>query len=458
MRYGEYQPTGTEWANSIPATWDCKKISSLFSQRKVKVSDTEYAPLSVAKIGVVPQLDTAVKTDAGDNRKLVCAGDFVINSRSDRKGSCGVSDLNGSVSLINIVLTPRQAWNSRYVHYLLRSQPFSEEYYRYGRGIVADLWTTRYSEMKNILLPVPPREEQDQIARYLDWQVSKINRLIAAKKKQIALLKEQEQSVIDHVVIHGLDSLVKTKVSSVDWIGHIPIDWKSIKIRRFCTLQNGISESGEFFLTGSPFVSYGDVYKHLTLPETVNGVANSSYEQQQTFSVCKGDIFFTRTSETIDEVGMPTVCLHTIEKAVFSGFLIRVRPIEDMVSSDYLKYYLRYSGIQRYFARTMNIVIRASLGQNLLKELTILIPPQTEQAEIATYLDKKHEQFETIRVGIEKEIAALHDLRTRLISDAVTGQIDVRGIEIPDFEYAEEATEANDTEEAENETTDEQEE
>jgi len=185
------------WLGEIPSHWDCKKIGSLFTERKVKVSDKEYPPLSVAKIGVVPQLDTAVKTDAGDNRKLVRIGDFVINSRSDRKGSCGVSELDGSVSLINIVLTPRNLWNSRYVHYLLRSQPFSEEYYRNGRGIVADLWTTRYSEMKSILLPVPPRDEQDQIVRFLDWKVSSINKLIGVKQKQIAALKEFMQAEIE---------------------------------------------------------------------------------------------------------------------------------------------------------------------------------------------------------------------------------------------------------------------
>ena len=185
------------WLREIPSHWDCKKIGSLFTERKVKVSDKEYPPLSVAKIGVVPQLDTAVKTDAGDNRKLVRIGDFVINSRSDRKGSCGVSELDGSVSLINIVLTPRNLWNSRYVHYLLRSQPFSEEYYRNGRGIVADLWTTRYSEMKSILLPIPPRPEEDQIVRFLDWKVASINKLIGVKQRQISTLKELMQAEIE---------------------------------------------------------------------------------------------------------------------------------------------------------------------------------------------------------------------------------------------------------------------
>ena len=108
MRYEEYKQTGIKWITSIPVSWDIQKIGTLFAQRKEKVSDKIYAPISVTKNGILPQLATAAKTDDGDNRKKVCVGDFVINSRSDRKGSCGVSALEGSVSLINIVLQPRK--------------------------------------------------------------------------------------------------------------------------------------------------------------------------------------------------------------------------------------------------------------------------------------------------------------------------------------------------------------
>lgn len=195
----------TKWLGDIPIHWQLKKIGALFVERKIKVSDKDFAPLSVAKIGVVPQLETAVKTDAGDNRKLVCVGDFVINSRSDRKGSCGVSYLDGSVSLINIVLVPRDELNINYVHYLLRSQPFSEEYYRNGRGIVADLWTTRYSEMKSIMLPVPPFDEQEEIARFLDCKVSKINKLMNIKRNDIDSLNELKIKLIADVVTGKID-------------------------------------------------------------------------------------------------------------------------------------------------------------------------------------------------------------------------------------------------------------
>lgn len=209
-----------EWFGEIPQHWESEKIGALFTERRMKVSDKDYAPLSVAKIGVVPQLETAVKTDAGDNRKLVCKGDFVINSRSDRKGSCGVSKLDGSVSLINIVLTPRGQLSGGYTHYLLRSQPFAEEYYRNGRGIVSDLWTTRYSEMKSILLPVPPHDEQEQIVRFLDWKVSEINRIIPTSAitagnaiakspsllaRQIMLIDELKARLIFDVVTGKID-------------------------------------------------------------------------------------------------------------------------------------------------------------------------------------------------------------------------------------------------------------
>ena len=231
------------WFGAIPLHWTYDKIGILFSERRTKVSDKDYAPLSVARIGVVPQLATAVKTDAGDNRKLVCNGDFVINSRSDRKGSCGVADRDGSVSLINIVLTPRNEWNNRYVHYLMRSQPFSEEYYRYGRGIVADLWTTRYSEMKSILLPIPPRTEQDQIVRFLDWKVSAINRLIGIKRKDTVLLEEISKAVINKVITKGLHD-VPLKNSCIKWIGNIPKHWDVVRCKFLFRERDERSASG----------------------------------------------------------------------------------------------------------------------------------------------------------------------------------------------------------------------
>ena len=191
--------SGIPWIGMIPEHWEVKKIRTCFKERREKVSDKDYEALSVSKIGVTPQLDSAVKTDNGDNRKKVCKGDFVVNSRSDRKGSCGFSEYDGSVSLINIVLTPFNVFG-RYYHYLFRSNDYIEEFYRQGRGIVADLWTTRYSEMKNIYIPVPPLSEQQAIVAYINEKLSKIDSCLADLQTEIDYLKEFKQRLISDAV------------------------------------------------------------------------------------------------------------------------------------------------------------------------------------------------------------------------------------------------------------------
>ena len=144
-------------------------------------------------------METACKSNNGDKRKLVLKGDFVVNSRSDRKGSCGVSDYDGSVTLISIVVTPLDMY-PRYCHHLFRSHNYVEEFYRNGRGIVADLWTTRYSEMSSIQIPIPPIEEQKAIVAYIESKLSNIDSIIADLKAEIEYLTEYKQRLIADVV------------------------------------------------------------------------------------------------------------------------------------------------------------------------------------------------------------------------------------------------------------------
>lgn len=188
--------SGIKWVGKIPEHWTLTKIGSVYSLRSEKVSDKVFAPLSVTKNGVLPQLESVAKTDDGDNRKLVRKGDFVINSRSDRRGSCGISYLDGSVSLINTVLKPRNEMNPKYYNWLFHTDLFADEFYSWGHGIVDDLWTTRWQEMKNILIPVPPSAEQKNIAAYLDEKCSEIDATIAEKQKQLETLEEYKKSLI----------------------------------------------------------------------------------------------------------------------------------------------------------------------------------------------------------------------------------------------------------------------
>lgn len=190
--------SGIEWIGEIPADWELVKIGSIFKCRNEKVNDTDYPPLSVSKGGVVPQMENVAKSDANDNRKLVLQNDFVINSRSDRKQSCGVSPLEGSVSLINTVLYTdnQETILPFYANLVMKNYGFAEEFYRWGHGIVADLWTTRWQEMKSIVLPLPSIEIQEEILCYVKSKMESVDRLIAIKQEKIEKLNEYKKSLI----------------------------------------------------------------------------------------------------------------------------------------------------------------------------------------------------------------------------------------------------------------------
>ena len=424
------------WLGEIPSHWDYKKIGSLFTERKAKVSDKDYPPLSVAKIGVVPQLDSAVKTDAGDNRKLVRVADFVINSRSDRKGSCGVSELDGSVSLINIVLTPRSEWNSRYVHYLLRSQPFSEEYYRNGRGIVADLWTTRYSEMKSILLPVPPRPEQDQIVRFLDWKVSAINRLISIKRKQIALLHERQCVHISHIVTHGLHGRVATKNSGVEWIGDIPEHWQAMRCKYLFSERDERSQEG--------------TEQHLSMSQKYGLVPDSQLDERRMLSesyaggkLCyKDDLVLNRLKAHLGVFALSSQSgVISPDYTVLIPNTERVLPTfaETVLKSDRCRGELRIrvrgiiEGFWRLYTDDFNTIV-------------LPVPPIEEQAKIMEHIIEFRSKTKKYEDSLTQEISTLQEFKARLISNVVTGKIDVRGIEIPECEFVEETVDTENNE------------
>ena len=224
----EMKDSGVEWIGEIPVSWQILTIGSVFKVRNEKVNDTDYPPLSVTKGGVVPQMENVAKSDANDNRKMVLSNDFVINSRSDRKQSCGVSPMDGSVSLINTVLYPANGSPviPAYLNYLLKNYGFAEEFYRWGHGIVADLWTTRWQEMKSILLPIPSMGEQQQILEVISEKTDKVDTLIANVEAQIEKLKDYKQSLITEVVTKGLAPTVPMKDSGVAWIGEIPAHWE----------------------------------------------------------------------------------------------------------------------------------------------------------------------------------------------------------------------------------------
>lgn len=442
QKYADYTPAQAAWLDELPSHWQCTKIGALFSERKSKVSDKDYAPLSVARIGVVPQLATAVKTDAGDNRKLVCAGDFVINSRSDRKGSCGVAKLDGSVSLINIVLTPRNGLSERYVHYLLRSQPFSEEYYRNGRGIVADLWTTRYSEMKSILLPVPPREEQDQIVRFLDWKVSSINKLINIKKKEIKAIDALKRSTVSHAITRGLTADAPMKYSGVKWLGDIPQRWYTVPLYAIAQVKS-INNCIDLPLM-SVYLDAGVVPFVEREEKRTNATSKDLTNYQR---VDPGDFVLNNQQAWRGSVGV------SFHSGIVSPAYI-VLSLNNTLDSHYANYLFRSRCmVDQYLVISRGVgSIQRNLYWSALKRVVVPIPSKKEQMEIVEYLDGLNNKFDATIKKLTEEVAVLEEYKNKIIADTVTGKIDVRGIEIPEYEFVDEDADADNEDDGEEDT------
>ena len=442
QKYADYTPAQAAWLDELPSHWQCTKIGALFSERKSKVSDKDYAPLSVARIGVVPQLATAVKTDAGDNRKLVCAGDFVINSRSDRKGSCGVAKLDGSVSLINIVLTPRNGLSERYVHYLLRSQPFSEEYYRNGRGIVADLWTTRYSEMKSILLPVPPREEQDQIVRFLDWKISSINKLINIKKKEIKAIDALKRSTVSHAITRGLTADAPMKYSGVKWLGDIPQRWYTVPLYAIAQVKS-INNCIDLPLM-SVYLDAGVVPFVEREEKRTNATSKDLTNYQR---VDPGDFVLNNQQAWRGSVGV------SFHSGIVSPAYI-VLSLNNTLDSHYANYLFRSRCmVDQYLVISRGVgSIQRNLYWSALKRVVVPIPSKKEQMEIVEYLDGLNNKFDATIKKLTEEVAVLEEYKNKIIADTVTGKIDVRGIEIPECEFVDEDADADNEDDGEEDT------
>ena len=424
--------SGVEWIGEIPEDWEVSKIGQLYEERRTKVSDTVYPPLSVTMQGILPQLETAAKSDAHDDRKLVLKGDFVINSRSDRRGSCGISEFNGSVSLINTVLHPKNEMNPIYYNWLFHSFRFSDEYYKNGHGIVDDLWTTSWTEMKKIFIPLPPKSTQQRIASYLDKKCSKIEETIQNQQQVIEKLKAYKQSLITEAVT-GKVKIENSKVcgeyesykdSGVEWIGKIPSGWEVKKLKYIAdsfSKGSGITKE-EIVINGDiPCVRYGELYTkydyHFTECQTRTNLG--IIETPKYFS--HGDVLFTCTGELVEEIGKSIAYLGN-EKCLAGGDIIVLKHSQDPM---FMGFALdsKYVQGQKSFGKTKLKVVHISSGE--IARLLIVLPPKEEQKEIADYLDKKCTAIDTAIEQKQNLIEKLTEYKKSLIYECVTGKKEI---------------------------------
>lgn len=424
--YETYKDSGIAWIGEIPGEWKVKKARHIFTQRNSKGNKTPTL-LSATQInGMYPQhlLEGVVQVQKSTDLqtfKTVHKNDYVISLRSFQ-GGFEMSDYEGVCSPAYQVFYNKIDICHQYYKLLFKSQGFISMINSLVVGI-REGKNIQYGSFSYSYLPFPPLSVQQSISSFLNTKCGEIDSLISIQEEMISELLAYKQSVITEAVTKGLDKKAKMKNSGVEWIGDIPEEWEVQKLRTLGWCQNGISKSGDYFGEDYeyPFVSYPDAYKNFEVPYP-KGRANSTLEDRQRYSLIKGDVLFTRTSETIEEIGFASTCTETIPNAVFSGFLIRFRPTSPKIYYGYSKYFFRSIIHRAFFVKEMNLVTRASLSQDLLKNLPVVLPKIEEQQAIATYLDEKTTQIDSLIALKQSKIESLKEYKKSIIYEYVTGK------------------------------------
>ena len=428
----EMKDSGIEWVGAIPQDWQLSKIGSLYTQRNEKVSDKDYQPLSVTMQGILPQLATAAKTDDGDNRKLVRVGDFAINSRSDRRGSCGISPLDGSVSLINIILTPRTAMHPGYYNWLFHTTLFADEFYKWGHGIVADLWTTRWQEMKSITVPVPEYAEQERIAAFLDAECAEIDAVLEKTRASIEEYKKLKQAVITQAVTKGIRGDRPMKDSGIEWIGDIPAEWKVASIGRFCfvttlagfeftnDMMSNIQDSGDIPIVRAQNIKMGKFINNISefIPYRIS-------QKLERCALNRKCLIITFIGAGIGEVAIFNEPKRYHLAPNVAKIVINVG-MEHFVTEEYLLYFLMSSAGQEEINKIKKATAQPSLSMGTIRSIKMVLPDSIEeQSEIVSYLDMRCASIDALIAKKQQYLIEIENYKKSLIYEYVTGKKEV---------------------------------
>ncbi|MGG3455151.1 restriction endonuclease subunit S [Paenibacillus rhizolycopersici] len=434
MSYAQYRTLGELWLNSIPEHWDSHKIKYVFSERSEKGYPDEPLLVASQNMGVVPKKvygnRTVEATKDLHNLKLVRIGDFVISLRSFQ-GGLEYAYYQGIISPAYIVMKPSEYIATGYFKYLAKSRLFIELLQMCVTGI-REGQNIDYGKLKNHHIPLPPLTEQNQIVRFLDWKVSQINRLINAKKKQIGLLQEQKRAVVNEAVTKGLKFNAPRKNSGVDWLGDLPDHWEVCPSKYLFDERNERSESGEeTHLSMSQ--KYGlipdtQLNERRMLSESYVG-GKLCYENDLVLNRLKAHLGVFSLAPQMGVVSPDYTILKVNTKKIIPDFAQHILHCESCRPELRIRVKGVVEGFWRLYTEDFNTI-------------KLPLPSIEEQKEILAYIYAYSEKSNLLISSLETEIALLHEYRTRLISDVVTGNKDVRSVEVPDFEVEVEENEA----------------
>jgi len=428
--------SGIEWLGEIPRDWKKSKIKYFYSFMKGKNASKltkEYLSYHQGKYpvysgqtgnnGILGYLDE-YEFDLDSCLFTTTVGARVMSSMQ----------LSGKFNLSQNCLIMKKVKKSiedKFVFYWLNPL------FLFEKAMIPQYMqpSLRFEDLNTYFVYIPTIIEQKIIANFLDYKTLQLDSIINKKEQLILKLEEAKKSLISEVVTGKVKIVngkpINRKLSEMadsgeSIFGFIPSCFYNSKIKYHGKFKAGLSKGGEYFGSGYPFVTYKDVYNNAELSIS-SGLALSSINERLSFSVKYKDVFFTRTSESTDDIGISSICSNTIINGTFSGFIIRYRIVnKEEFNFLFLKYYFQNYKIKKYFEKQLNIVTRASLSQERLKELPFFVPTLDEQVIIGNYLEDKVMEINDLIEKLERQIIKAKESKQSLIFEAVTGKIDLR--------------------------------
>ncbi|MBS5937604.1 restriction endonuclease subunit S [Clostridium sp.] len=443
----EMKDSGVQWIGKIPKEWEVKPLKAILEERNEKnlpIKSDNILSLTMDK-GVIPYKDK----EGGGNKakedlsayKLAYPNDIVLNSMNVIAGSVGLSSYFGCVSPVYYTLYSRNNDDSiQYFNDIFQSKVFQLSLLGLGNGIMmkqaegsGKLNTIRMripmQKLNTVVLPYPSKESQKQIANYLDKKVSQIDDIISKQKNLIEKYKAYKQSLITETVTKGLNKNVSMKESGIEWIGEVPSHWDVKKMKYLGTLNaSGVDKKirdGEKLYKS---VHYVNVYKN-GQKEIFNRedylVISCDDSKATNCTLLVGDVLFTNSSETAEDMGACTVIAENLENTLFGYHLMRFRPDLNKLYYKYEKYLFSSNYMRKWFEYNSVGMTRYGLAQRGFAEAQIIYAPYEEQKKIADFLDKKCNAIDSAISKKEQLITKLEDYKKSLIYEYVTGKREV---------------------------------
>ena len=442
-RYPEYKESGVDWIGKIPRHWRVKKLKNIskivasYVDKHINPDEIQVNLCNYTDVYYHEKIDSSIDFMKGScnhdehERSLIRKGDVIITKDSESADDIGVPAFIQE-ELANVVcgyhlsiIRPLNEIDGKFLFRFIQSKRVGRYFEANSTGITR--FSLGKSIIENLSTVLPLLSEQRQIANFLDRKTEQIDELIRIKERRIELLQEQRTALINQTVTKGLDPNVEMKQSGVEWIGEIPVHWKVKKLKYISKIVASYVDkhikSDEIQVN---LCNYTDVYYHEKIDSSIDFMKGScNHDEYERSLIQKGDVIITKDSESADDIGVPAFTQEELANVVCGYHLSIIRPL-NIIDGKFLFRFIQSKRIGRYFEVNSTGITRFSLGKSIIENLSTVLPPLSEQIQIADFLDRKTEQIDELTSTEQRKIELLKEYRQSFISEAVTGKIDVQ--------------------------------